>query len=238
MLLIEDQKVADPYWCMTAPRPRRPVILLAAGAALLGVCLTACTGSRFRYIRHESTRTYFKVPEAWRLFNEDEILKAQASQLTAAERASVKQTQWYVAFDGAHAPQLAHVLDFDVHEGQPSGLAKVRVLTTDERSSLTPATLRGELFQDDPVHAASLGNGTLDILENTEVTRAGGLHGIHLLMKVHRTGGRVFTFNQIALTDKKVHALYLLALGCESSCYEANKRTINEVISSWTIKDH
>src|SRR5436853_4393876 len=75
-------EVADPYWCMTAPRLRGPM-LLAAGAALLGVLLTACTGSRFRYIRHESTKTYFKVPEAWRLFNEDEILKAQAAQLTA-----------------------------------------------------------------------------------------------------------------------------------------------------------
>jgi len=202
------------------------------------VLLTACTGSRFRYIRHESTKTYFKVPEAWRLFNEDEILKAQAAQLTAAERATVKQTQWYVAFDGASAPLLAHVLDFDVHNGKPSGLAKVRVLTTDERSGLTPATLRGELFQDDPVHAASLGNGTLDILENNEVTRAGGLHGVHLLMNVHRSTGTVFTFNQIALTDKKLHALYLLALGCESSCYQANRRTIDEVIASWTIKEH
>jgi len=212
--------------------------MLVAAAAVLGLVLAGCTGSSFRYIRHESTKTYFKVPQAWRLFNEDEILKAQAAQLTASERATVKQTQWYIAFDGASAPQLAHVLDFDVNNGQPSGLAKVRVLTSDEHASLSLATLRGELFQDDPVHAAAAGNGTLDILENNEVTRPDGLHGVHLLMNVHRSSGRVFTFNQIALTDKKMHALYLLALGCESSCYQAHRRTIDEVIASWTIKGH
>ena len=212
--------------------------LLAAGAALVGVSLAACGTSGFRYIRHDSTRTYFKVPEGWRLFNEDEILKVQATQLSSAERASLKQTQWYVAFDGARAPDLSHVLDFDVHDGQPSGLAKVRILASDERTTVTSATLRGELFQDDPVHAAASGNGTLEILENDEVTRPGGLHGVHLLMNVHRSTGRVFTFNQIALTDKKIHAVYHLALGCESSCYQVNKRTIDEVIASWTIKEH
>jgi hypothetical protein len=223
---------------MTAVRRRTPTTLVAAGAVLLGLGLGACSSSHFQYIRHESTRTYFKVPQAWRLFNEDEILKAQAAQLTASERAAVKQNQWYVAFDGATAPQLSHVLDFDVRDGQPSGLAKVRTLTADERSNLTPATLRGELFQDDPVHAASLGNGTLDILENNEVTRPGGVHGVHLLMNVHRSTGRVFTFNQIALTDKKTHTLYLLAMGCESGCYQAHRRTIDEVMASYTIKEH
>ena len=52
---------------------RSRVAALVVGAA---VALTACAGTGYHYVKNSSDKTYFKVPDSWKLYNEDSVLDA------------------------------------------------------------------------------------------------------------------------------------------------------------------
>jgi len=47
----------------------------------------------------------------------------------------------------------------------------------------------------------------------------------------------VLTYQQASFVDADTEKVYLIALGCTADCYEDNRRAIEEVARSWTIKE-
>jgi hypothetical protein len=45
------------------------------------------------------------------------------------------------------------------------------------------------------------------------------------------------TPRNFGLKDPQTRVLYLFLVGCQADCYESNQDTIDEVVSSWTIKE-
>src|SRR5207247_9574546 len=77
--------------------------------------------------------------------------------------------------------------------------------------------------------------GDVEPLLSKEITRPGGLHGTRLVDNVRQNGVWV-TFDQTALVDSGTRTLYLLVVGCEARCYLANRKVIDQVVDSWTVK--
>ena len=44
-------------------------------------------------------------------------------------------------------------------------------------------------------------------------------------------------WRQIALVDSAVRKVHVLAISCEDDCYAANEKVIDQVISSWQVKE-
>lgn len=217
-------------------------------AALAAVALSSCGGSGFRYVKSAEANTYFKVPEDWAQFDEEALLAAQrggggqSPQAGAVERA----IQWSVGFDAATQPSVKHLLELD-GATDPVVKAQVRLLLPDERRQVSVGLLRNLVLpvdqleqqqaqqeQQNPMEAMT--NPRFELLNEKELTPEGGLRGLRLVYNVQVPDGPVVTVDQTALVDQGTTRLYVLYGLCEASCYKRNEKLMNEIATSFTVK--
>jgi len=207
-----------------------------AGALAAGLFLTAACGeSRYRYIANSDTQTFLKVPRQWRVFNENEVLGSDDS-LSPQQADAVRARQWVVAFDASPTPALAHI---DIPGTHPAGLVQVLALNEEQRDAVSLKVLRAQVANGtDPIEAQAGGDPNVEVLSYEDVTRAGGIHGIHLVVNLRPASGQQFvTTNYLGLVDPATRRLYLLFVGCRASCYEQHKSQIEDIVQSWTVRE-
>jgi hypothetical protein len=208
---------------------------LGIGALLCAALLGACGESEYRYISNSAENTHLRVPSDWRIFEEDEFF-AQVEDLSPQQLQVQKARQWIVAFDSAPKPSLEHI---SIPGQHPAGMVRVRGLGEQDHDIVSLKVLRSFLFSGtDPLELAASGDPNVEVLSNEDVTRPGGLRGIHLVVNLRGATGQEFvTTNYVALTDTATSRLYLLFIGCRATCYEQHKSQIESIVESWTVRE-
>jgi hypothetical protein len=210
-----------------------------SAAAVLLVCavalvLSACTGSGYHYVKNsseEGSGTYFKIPEGWRVYDENEFF---ARLDLPPERAKArKETSWAIAFDASSNPTLKHFEDPVTK--QPFGIAEVRQLGPEERDAFSLMAMRNLVL---PVDQLAESGAEFEVLKLEEFTRDGGFHGLRFTFNFRYPQAKEFvTFDQVSIVDSDTKEVHLLVISCSSRCYERKKDTINTVMDSWTVKE-
>jgi hypothetical protein len=203
---------------------------LGATAILFALVLVGCGAPHYHYVKSAKSPAFFKVPSAWKLYNEDALLATQP--LTDQQKKAAKAQIWTLAFDAAPAPSIDHVLG-----AAPNvwGFARSRLLSAQERDAYSLADLRKELLSVDPAAADSVTTG-IELVSGHTLNRPGGLRGNEFVANLH-DGSKLVTLHQVALVDAKTSKVDILVLGCQSDCYKSNERVINQIIASWTVKE-
>jgi hypothetical protein len=208
---------------------RRVIALIGAGLAAVGV-LAGCADSGYHYVKSSSDRTYFKVPNQWTLFDEEEIIDGLNRNLTDDEREEELDQTWRVAFDADPNPTLRHL--GNTKATSPAGFAVVRNLSFDDADVLSNQALRNYFFDVD----AAMENQTADIVSYEELQFDGGFHGSHLVANLATENGRVMTIDQTVLVDQATTKVYALLVSCSNVCYEEHSDDIKDVVDSWTVR--
>jgi hypothetical protein len=224
------------------PMKRLPVL-----AVIAAVLLAGCT-SGYTYVTNNKTKTYFKIPDQWRLFDENEIFASQIQGLSPQTEAAARQALWMVAFDSDPHPSLDHLFQLSTRcdlvrptSGSalpvgcyPEGFAQVRPLSDAQRDSLSLGSLRNAIFPIDELMTQD--PQSVEVLTQKDIVLPTGFHGSQYVMNVKRDD--VFlTINQTALVDPATRMLYLFAIGCEAHCYLEHQKTIDQIVQSWTVKE-
>ena len=222
---------------MTVPRvvgrltKRGRAALLVCAVAVVAV---ACTGSGYHYVKNstdEGSGTYFKIPDGWKIYDENEFLKSRHLSPTQAKDA--KASGWAVAFDASARPTLKHFES--VAPKEPFGIAEVRTLGRQERDEFSLMSMRNYFVPVD-----DLAQSGLDItpLRLDEFTRDGGFHGQRFTFEFTiPSSNESVTVDQVAVVDAGTKEVHFLAITCSAQCYEREKDTINTVVDSWTVKE-
>jgi hypothetical protein len=205
---------------------RRLASLLVALATVSVV--SGCAGTGFHYVKRSEDRTYFKVPDSWKLFDESEMLAADKS-LSKRERAAFRENAWEKGFDGSPTPSIHH-LDVATNR-HPAGRAIVLSLSADAADTLSLQSLRNLFFDIDGTQGGTAAN----VLEYRPVTFDGGYRGSRLVAEVTQNK-KTFTVNQIAVVDQATHKVHALVVACTRACYDANETKIEEIVDSYTVK--
>ena len=213
-----------------SPRRVRVVHVAAALATAAAVALTSCGGSDYRYVKNSSLSTYFKVPDDWHLWDQDEIVLG-SEDMTPQAREQLREMQWIVAFDGAPEPDPTGSIATAQY---PQGFARVRAIQPDERDTFSLKDIRNEALEIDEVQAAT---NAVEVIESIDVVGPDGLRGSHLVFNVPRDGGGYFTVDQIAMVNAETTVVYALVVGCDAECYVKNESQIKEITDSWTVKE-
>ena len=222
---------------MTVPRVAGRTARLGgavAFACVAALALGACIGSDYHYVKNstdDGSGTYFKVPEGWHIYNEDEVVKSRHLSPTKAKEA--KANGWAVAFDGSPRPTLKH---YDsVAPKQPFGIAEVRTLGRQERDAFSLMAMRNYFV---PVDDLSQNGVDVTPLRLDEFTRDGGFHGQRFTFEFSLpSSNESVTVDQVAIVDAGTKEVHFLAITCSAQCYERNRDTINTVVDSWTVKE-
>ena len=207
---------------------RRLAVVLAVAAP---VCLAACAGTGYQYVKSSENNTYFKVPENWKLYDEDTVLDALKSTLSSDEIDQARDTSWTTIFDASPDPSLHHVANTGAP--YPVGRAIVQTLSPDSADSVSLQSLRNLFFDVD----TALDNGTAHVSSYDLVEFDGGFHGSHLVARINTKKGSV-TFNQVAVLDQASSKVYAISISCSTGCYDKYESKIDNVIDSWTVKDN
>ena len=205
------------------------VAFACAAALVLGAC-----GSGYHYVKNstdDGSGTYFKVPEGWHIYNENEFVKSRHLSPTKAREA--KANGWAVAFDGSPKPTLKHYES--VAPRQPFGIAEVRTLGRQERDEFSLMAMRNYFV---PVDDLAQSGVDVTPLRLEDITRDGGFHGQRFTFEFTiPSSNESVTVDQVALVDAGTKAVHFLAVTCSAQCYDRNKDTINTVMDSWTVKE-
>ena len=220
---------------------------LAALAAVLA--LTAC-GSDYHYVSNRESGAYFKVPDAWALYDTGALLRTEDDTLSDDEVDERSDAVWLRGFDAADEPSPEHVLD--ATSAAPRGYAEVRALSAAERDGFDYAELRkaGFPLQDpttgeslDPLEVAAQGpGGVVTVLDYDDEDPLGeldlgdGLRGIRLRTRIEPEEGEPVILEQISVVDADTTRHYSFSVGCRRQCWDENEDVIREIADSWTLE--
>ncbi len=200
--------------------------LLVAAVASLAAC-----DSPYTYVENTDANAFFKVPKEWRLFDESEIFSSNITSLSPQQEAATRRAIWLVAFDANPKPSIRNLLQSTRY---PNGIARVSSLPDEARDVFSFQALRNVIFPIDE----TLGQDpqAVEILEIQDLVLKDGFRGSRIIFNIRR-GETYLTVNQTGLVDSDTRSLYLLVVGCEAHCYVQHKKTIDEIVKSWTVTE-
>ena len=153
-------------------RVRSAAVLLLLAAPLV---LAACAGSGYHYVKSSEDKTYFKVPDNWKLYDENSVLGALKGALSKDEIAQRRDTTWTTVFDADPQPSLNHLAA--KQPNYPVGHAIVQPLSAEASDGASLQSLRNIFFDVD----TGLDNGGATVKLYEPVDLSGGFHGSHLV---------------------------------------------------------
>jgi hypothetical protein len=206
--------------------PIRRLVPVLFGLTALAL-MSGCAGTGYHYVKRSEDHTYFKVPDSWKLFDEDQMLAADKS-LSEEERTVFRDNAWETGFDGSPQPSVQHL---DIADNRhPVGRAMVLSLSGDAADELSLKTLRNLFFDIDGIETGDSAN----VLEYRRVNFDGGFRGSRFVAEVSR-GKKTFTVNQIAVVDQATNKIHALVVTCTRACYDANEEKIEAIVDSYTV---
>lgn len=201
------------------------------------VCIlvvAACGGSASQKLHNPEFGVSFTIDADWAVYDEGQFSGADLDLGGRAPERRLEPT-WVRGFDGSDEPSPANVLRDDT--AAPQGMARIQLLTEEQRTSVNLTALRSLHLGFDPVPVArGEPGGPVQILRHEDLSLEGGQHGVRMVVAYDTPSGGVGVVDQTALLDGTNSVLYLFVVGCSDQCYGDNQDTIEEVANSWTFE--
>jgi hypothetical protein len=207
--------------------------LPASSLLVLAAMLAACDGPRVSYVKSgdvagSEARLFIRVPEGWRLFEEEDFLDQQSEDLTEEQIQALRDRQWLVIFDADPRPSIDHLAPDADH---PAGFAQIRQLAESE-ADYSIESLKSEVF---PYSELRFQDG-FELLGQKELEGLpDDLEGVELSY-VFDLDGTPVRVTQVGALDPANRVIYLTVIACKESCFEDEQRVIRRLISSWTVE--
>ncbi len=211
---------------------RRGMSAIAGLGAGLALLLAGCGAPHYTYVANTTANTYFKVPYGWQQIKSTALIKA----ITGG---SSSDGAWTVGYDASRVPSAQHVLG--TVTTSPFVYASVGQLNQSTQDLLSYNVLKDFFL---PVTSTARTTASQDgfpltdfkLLASANLAPGQGVHGVSETYDYTFPGGRVVTFDQIALTNSTDTEVYLLLVHCTATCFSQNKTQISTVMNSFTVR--
>jgi hypothetical protein len=237
--------------CPALGRRRWPAFVAVVLALVLA---TSCGQSKFRYVSNSDINTYLKVPNDWKVYKQDDLVRAEIDAARQANQPSSlidvlinRQFQWRMAFDGDPEPSVEHTLSL---AEEPVVEVSVRALDQDEHDQVSLAALRNVIINYDEMKAEAQSNlsgrgmgiagestTTFRPIDEEELHYADGVRGIRLRYVLRPNSSSPFyAFDQTTLVDSKAQRLYVLLIRSGEAQFLRYNQLFTEIAKSFTVK--
>lgn len=220
-------------------KPRRMVQGLAWGGAFLlaSALVSGCSPAQYTYVSDSGNSTYFKVPHYWGQVSSTDL----CHQLESYSQTSTCPAYWTTAYEGQRPAAASGFLDFDLNK--PFIYAQVTPYQSTSATALTDQTLEDAFL---PVSESSRETESAEGFPLTDfkslldepVSLNGGYHGVREVFDYTQAGAPANTFDEVVLTNGNNSDIYMILLHCTASCYAQDKTTINDIMSSFTVRSN
>lgn len=204
---------------------------------LSSTVLSSCLGVSYDFVSHQTSAgesTYFKIPQAWTLFHSRAIVQEEFSKATPATVNKVDAVSWANIFMGLPGQRLSKNIGF---QGSiPVGLARADELSGTARQGFSLSSLRTLVLPSDPLSATAPTGYSYKVLSYKEFVRPGGFRGSQLYVDITTPNGGNSTYIQDAVVNAQTSWVYMIAVGCDASCFKNNQTAILSIVDSWNVK--
>ena len=200
----------------------------------LALALTACGESSKLYPASKEEGVYFSVPKNWKSLSSAALNKYEKNSAGEQESSRVSLVRWQIAFSLDPKVKVSSVFTLKP-PSSPLIFARVRDLTSEESNDFSYNSLRNLVVPITQLaDGTDLGVADFEILNDREVVEKGA-RGVQTIYRFTLQGEQQ-TFNQTALMSNDRSIVYILIGRCTSSCYQKNKKAIEDIVSSFTVQ--
>jgi hypothetical protein len=209
---------------------RRSAIIVAA--LLLAGLMPACGQNNYQFVNNSTEGAFFKVPTDWKIFR----LTEQDKQGRAETLPSETQRVWHVAFDAAAQPDESH-LQLD----RPTDLVgdvSIYAMSSSVNDRMSQSELRSIIFGGiDPVLQDPGTPAQWEVVSYAPIDATAGIIGSRTVINVPSTEdpGAWVTIDGSELLDPTSGRAYLLLMRCEAQCYLNERKSVDEIATSWKV---
>ena len=207
-----------------------------AGLVLLAAALLAgCGAPRYTYVKNSADHMYVKIPASWHSIDQKDL--DNAIGLDPAEDASSRGL-WLQGYDAADTPSALHL--FGSSAPEPAVLVSVQRVPQASRGGLSLDGLRDFFFPVSPTARQNNQNPQLTgfgLLADDVLTPGDGVRGVHTVFRYRLGGGPPQMMDQTGYLNDDASKLYLLLVRCSTTCYKDRHGEIENVVSSFTIRE-
>ena len=200
----------------------------------LTLALTSCGESSNVYPSSKAEGVYFSIPRDWTGLTQEVLTKYERKATDEEQKVKQSLVKWQVAY--SPDPKLKVETVFTLKPpSQPLIFARVRDLTGPEFNEFSYNSLRNVIV---PVtqlaDGEDLGIPDFKILLDEEIVEEGA-RGVHTIYTFSLDGIEQ-TLNQTVLMANDRLSIYILMARCTTTCYKKNKKTIEEIVNSYTVQ--
>ena len=202
------------------------------GALSVACILSACGASKYQFVNNSTEGAYFKVPTSWSVFH----LTEQDQEGRAPKLPTATERIWHIGFDADHHPDQAH-LDQD-RPNSVVGDVQIYALSSADNDTLSQSSLRRIIFGGvDPVLQDPGTPAAWEVVSYTPVDSSNGIIGSRTVINVPSTDdpNAWVTIDGTELIDPTLGRAYMLLMRCESQCYVNQRKSIDEIATSWKV---
>ena len=207
-----------------------------AGLVLLALALLAgCGAPRYTYVKNSADHMYVKIPASWHSIDQKDL--DNAIGLDPAEDASSRGL-WLQGYDAADTPSALHL--FGSSAPEPAVLVSVQQGPQASRGGLSLDGLRDFFFPVSPTARQNNQNPQLTgfgLLADDVLTPGDGVRGVHTVFRYRLGGGPPQMMDQTGYLNDDASKVYLLLVRCSTTCYKDRHGEIENVVSSFTIRE-
>ena len=207
-----------------------------AGLVLLAAALLAgCGAPRYTYVKNSADHMYVKIPASWHSIDQKDL--DNAIGLDPAEDASSRGL-WLQGYDAADTPSALHL--FGSSAPEPAVLVSVQQVPQASRGGLSLDGLRDFFFPVSPTARQNNQNPQLTgcgLLADDVLTPGDGVRGVHTVFRYRLGGGPPQMMDQTGYLNDDASKVYLLLVRCSTTCYKDRHGEIENVVSSFTIRE-
>jgi len=200
----------------------------------LTLALTGCAESSKLYPSSKADGVFFSVPKNWNGLSTQVLNKYERKASADQQKVNQSLVRWQVAY--SLDPKLKVSTVFTLNPpASPLIFARVRDLTGIESNEFSYNSLRDVVV---PVtqlaDGVDLGVPDFKILLDEEKVEKGA-RGVHTIYSFSLDGVEQ-TLNQTVLMSNDRSTVYILMARCATTCYTKNKKSIEEIVTSYTVQ--
>jgi hypothetical protein len=212
----------------------RLVLLVLAVVALLA----GCGGPEYTYVTNSEDRTYLRIPHSWQPIDGRELSEAIGLDPSRDDR---EQGFWLAAYDADPKPSTDHLLG--PHSASPALIVGVRHVPMAARGQVSLDGMRDMFWPVSPsAREQAAANpfaqfSSFGLISDEVLTPGEGLRGVHTVYRYRIEGGPAQIFDQTVYVNDDASKLYIFYIRCSSECYEQRRQEIENVVSSFTVRE-
>lgn len=205
----------------------------ASLAVALSLVLTGCGESSKIYAASKADGVFLSVPKSWTGLSTAALNKYEKSGEEDPENSRQSLVRWQVAYSSDPKIKVSQVFTLKP-PSKPLVFVRVRDLTTPEMNDFSYNSLRDVITPITQLNqGADLGVPDFKVLADGEVVEKGG-RGVQTIYSFS-IGDVEQTLNQVVMMSNDRTILYIFMARCATTCYNKNKKEIEEIVKSYTV---